>query len=172
MLHGVRIEPGSSVPLTTAAVGADGSVFIGSGGSSGLSCITPNGTLRWNNAGVGRVIGAPLLDAAGNLYAPVTTASGSVNTLVSLHSSSGALRWSYSSFGGALSSPSSTIDGHLVVASDSGYIAKLNSADGTTMWSFVAAKSPDTPTVDPDTGDMYIGAFGPQVCVVRAPTRL
>jgi outer membrane protein assembly factor BamB len=59
--------PTGSYANAAAALGADGTIYIGSGDNN-LYAIDPDGTLKWSYATLGVLAGSPAIGADGTIY--------------------------------------------------------------------------------------------------------
>ncbi len=114
---------GGAVYLSSPAIGADGTVYIGStDGSLYALYPTPSGTvgaLKWSFTTGGAVDASPAIGADGTVYI------GSNNDNVYAISPSGALTWSYPTLGAVDASPAIGADGTVYIGSTDGSLYAL-----------------------------------------------
>ena len=164
---------GSLVPtaaLLSPAVGADGTVYIGSGsgaGSGGFFAIAPDGTQKWST-------GTQQFQISAAIGGDGTVYTGTYNHLGDgqffAFNPNGSTKWSFIApprpgippANGFLSSPAVAGDDSIYASCENGFLYALN-PDGSKKWSFAEA-SPDSsctsgsasPAIGAD-GTIYLG---------------
>jgi outer membrane protein assembly factor BamB len=138
------------------AVGADGTVYVGSNDNS-FYAYGPGGSLKWSHAAGG------LFDTSSAAIGPDGTvyAGCGDGNLYAFGGSDGSVEWTYAfpSNQAPSSSPSLGADGTVYVHGTDGNLYALTSA-GALKWTFAAAGvSYAAPTIAPD-GTVYVGTDG------------
>lgn len=184
---GVDRIPGSGT-LASPAIGADGTIYIGSYDSYTvhLSAFRPDGTKKWStpDSGADQIPGnfnnsSPAIGADGTIY--IGSSGGNISYLTAINPD-GTKEWSTQDSGddqipgvAVSSSPSIGADGTIYIGSHNGYMGNsggatyltaINSSDGTIKWSTPDSGvdripghwSESSPSIGAD-GTIYIGSF-------------
>jgi outer membrane protein assembly factor BamB len=141
---------GEAVPM----IGPDGIIYIGSADLN-LFALNPDGTEKWRfkvDAGAAPIVGAPALDANGNLYFGCSD-----YRVYSANSANGTRRWRFESRRGVISSPAVGKDAIYIGSSDSCLYA-LN-PNGSKRWEFkTKGWVSSSPAIGSD-GTIYVGSM-------------
>lgn len=116
------------------AVGPDGSIYVGAQNSK-LYGLKEDGQLKWEFDACGNVEAFPAVTSDNNLY---IAANGTVATLYSINTNTGAAKWSKELAGGTASAVAVDADGNIYVGSNGGVWSFTN--DGTQRWSITDIK--------------------------------
>ncbi len=140
--------------FSTAAIGTDGTLYVGStpaDGGGSLIAVGTGGAVRWSRP-LSRILSAPAVADDGRVFA---AGGRSVYAL----SPDGELVWVYDTGGGQISysSPSLGQDGTIYVGDGAGRLHAID-ADGSPQWTFRAGGAiQSSPAVGP-SGTIYFGA--------------
>jgi outer membrane protein assembly factor BamB len=141
---------GSGPMRGSAAIGADGTMYVGSGTS--VYAVSPTGDVVWTFPTAGVVLSSPTVRGDGVVY--VTSYDYHLYAL----SPAGAMLWAYAAGNVNASSPAVAPDGTVYFGS---YDKKLHavSSDGTGKWTYPVGDFIDgTPTVT-DDGTVVFGSY-------------
>jgi outer membrane protein assembly factor BamB len=165
----------SDGPISSPAVGADGTIYVGSGffwtsgGITGLYAISPQGRTNWIFTAGGAVRCSPAIGPDGTIY--VTSLDGNLYSV----SPAGRTNWVFRTSAQYLSSPALGADGNIYVFVNNFAGNKLYSArpDGKTNWIFRMGTGSSArpaqfpaPAIGPD-GTIYSGALDTNVYAIR-----
>lgn len=139
--------------LSSPAIGADGTVFVGSNDGNVYALAGGDGALVWRYRTGAAVVSSPAVAADGTVYV------GSNDTfLYALDGASGALRWRFATNGSVASSPAIGADGTVYFGSVDGGVYAVRGADGTVVWVYnVGYPVVSSPALAVD-GTVYVGA--------------
>ena len=149
---------------SSAAVGADGSIYVGSQSDGALIALDrKTGRVAWSQVTGGAVSSTPALGANGSLYV-----GSEDSNFYSIDIKSGSILWTYKTGGPVSSSPAIGTDGTVYVGSQDGTLYALNGTTGALRWSH-ATTGPilASPAIGPDgtvyitSSDQSIYAFNP-----------
>lgn len=141
--YGVGGEEVKSSPV----LGADGTIFYGSGHS--IRALYPNGTLRWDYRTGHLVYSSPAIGTDGTVYC------GSHDTyLYALYPNNGSMKWKYKTGNWIRLSPCIGDDGTIYCVSDDEYLYALR-PNGTLKWK-TKVEGGASPTIASD-GTIYAG---------------
>jgi outer membrane protein assembly factor BamB len=164
-----RVPIGASLqgPVSSPAIGADGTIYVGNAQfyspstGTNLYAISPQGTTNWIFRTGGDVRSSPSIGPDGTIYV------GSLDTRLYAISPAGKTNWAFATGGKVYGSPAVGADGTIYVAATTDYYTNRLYAvrpNGTTNWVFKmgtpyplsAAPSP-SPAIGPD-GTIYTGS--------------
>jgi outer membrane protein assembly factor BamB len=136
--------------VTSAAIGADGTIFFGSSDSA-VYALNPDGTRRWKYH-TGHCVGSsPSIGSDGTIYI------GSDDWYVYALNQDGTLKWRYWTQNRVLSSPAIGSDGTIYVGSNDYHLYALN-PDGSLKWRYLTVNNVvASPCVDA-LGQVYFGS--------------
>jgi len=121
--------------LSSPAIGADGTVYIGSVDKKVYALDGATGKRKWEFMTGGRVESSPAIGADGTVYI------GSCDKLVyALDGATGARKWSFETGGKVLSSPALGANGRLYIGSGDGKLYALDSQTGAFQWDYETGK--------------------------------
>ena len=149
-----QFKTGGSI-LPSPAIGADGTIYIGSDDDYVYALDGQSGTLKWQFKTGGSVESSPAISADGTIYV------GSDDDYVyALDGQSGALKWQFKTGGSVTSSPAISADGAIYIGSGDDYVYALDGQSGTLKWQF---KTGDVvyyscPAIGAD-GTIYVGSY-------------
>lgn len=164
-------------PYSSPALGPDGSIYIGTGGATGvggplpqsrrLFSISSQGTTNWIFTTGGSLRGSAAIGSDGTIYI------GSTDGRLYSVSPSGGTNWAAKLGGQVLSSPALGVDGTIYVGATSNFFNSLYSlrTDGSTNWIFnlgaveftsVGSAQFSSPSIGPD-GTIYVGSMDRRV---------
>jgi len=143
---------------TGAAVGADGTIYIGSIDYK-LYAIRDNGTARWDYATEADIIATPAVGTDGTIY------FGSNDTYIYALTSAGALKWRYKTGAGIAVTPTIGPDGTVYVGSKDSNFYALTST-GTLKWTYSTEGGIYTSAVLDNAGIVYFGGGGPDTYLI------
>ena len=140
---------------SSAAVGLDDTVYIGSNDGYMYALNGQTGKLKWKfNAG-GIIESSPLLSRTGVLYFGCKT----TNTVYALNASTGAVIWSYVTGNFVVSSPAISRDGATIyIGSWDHYVYALSASTGGLRWKFLTNDLGDSSPVVATDGTIYYGS--------------
>jgi outer membrane protein assembly factor BamB len=137
------------VVASSAAVGADGTVYVGSDDKN-LYAFNPDGTVKWTYAATALVNSSPAIGSDGTVYV------GSYDSYLYAVNSDGSLRWKYATGSGVYSSPAIATDGTVYVGSHDGKLHAIN-PDGTSKWTFNGGHWVNSSPAIGNDGTIYVG---------------
>jgi outer membrane protein assembly factor BamB len=143
-----RYRTGGGADASSPAVGADGTVYIGSSDGR-LYAVNPDGGLRWSYATGGDLYAAPAVAADGTVYI------GSSDGRLYAVSPDGSLKWRYRIGPIFSASPAIAADGTVYIGSYKGLYALR--PDGRLKWRYQADHITASPAVAAD-GTVYTGS--------------
>jgi outer membrane protein assembly factor BamB len=150
---------------SSPAVGADGTVYVGSFDSNIYAFNGSTGMLRWNYSTGDSVYSSPAIGANGTLY--VGSYDG---RLYALNSSTGVLRWSFQTAARVYSSPTIGIDGTVFVGSVDSNVYALNGSTGTPVWTYsTGGQVTSSPALSRD-GTLFVGSYDNNVHAINSST--
>lgn len=143
--------PTSAEILSTPAVGADGTVYVGSLDNCTYA-ILPSGSLKWKFRSRGNIVASPSVGADGTVYI-----GSQDQNFYALSGVTGSVKWSFSMGGRIQSSAVVDASGTLYVGSENDNLYALSSA-GTIVWSFGTAGMTVSSPVIGTGGALYVGS--------------
>ncbi len=117
---------------SSPAVGADGTIYVGSEDNNLYALNPADGSLKWNYPTRGAIYSSPAIGADGTIY--VGSEDGKLYAL----NPDGSFKWSYSANGGVGTSPAIGTDGTIYFGSDDWNLYALNPANGSLKWQHAA----------------------------------
>ncbi len=153
---------GYTMGMSNPAVAADDTVYVG--GGDGLYAFAPDGTQKWKYTSA-RVMNAPIIDPAGNVYFVAGPNAVSVTP-------GGAGRWTAAlNGGGTLSSPAFSTDQTSVFVACGTAVYRFSAATGALVWQFsppgMQGEFRATPAIDYQD-NVYVGSKDNQGSVLYA----
>jgi outer membrane protein assembly factor BamB len=149
------------VITSSPAIGADGTVYVGSGDRKLYALDGATGAKRWEFATGSAVVNCPAIGVDGMVY--VGSQDGKC---YALDEATGQQRWAFATGGEVNSSPAIGSDGTVYVGSLDGKLYALNGATGAKRWEFLTGNQiHSSPAIGAD-GTVYIGAV-PKARIVR-----
>ncbi len=138
---------------SSPAIGADGTIYVGSDDDNLYALNPADGSLKWQYATGNGIWSSPAVGADGTVYF-----GSEDNTVYALNPADGSLKWSYATGGCVYSSPALGADGTIYVGSADNYLYALNPADGSLKWKY-ATGGPvwSSPALGAD-GTIYLGS--------------
>ena len=138
----------NSDDLTSAVIGADGTIYFGSVNGS-VYAVNPDGSKQWEYQTNGRFFTPPAINSEGVIYA------ASENKLYAINLD-GTKRWEFTT-SGRNGDPLIGSDGTIYLKSDGNLIAV--NLDGTKKWSFLLDGVLDNSLSIGANGEIYIGGY-------------
>jgi len=135
---------------SSPAIGADGTIYVGSQDNAFYAIHPADGTVKWKYATGGLITSSPAIGADGTLYI-----GSQDDSLYALDPATGALKWKYATNGPILSSPTIGTDGTVYVGSMDGSCYALTPT-GTLKWKCTMGLIQSSPAIDAD-GTIYVG---------------
>ncbi|HUY28014.1 MAG TPA: PQQ-binding-like beta-propeller repeat protein [Candidatus Binataceae bacterium] len=140
---------------SSAAVAADGSIYVGSVDSNNLAgnlyAVNPDGSQKWQFATGGGVDSSPTVGTDGSIYV------GSEDFNLYAINPNGSEKWKFATGSYIFSSPTVGADGTIYVGSDDDNLYAVN-PDGSQKWKFATGKPVySSPAVSAD-GTIYVGS--------------
>jgi len=136
--------------LSSPALGADGTVFVGSDDNN-VYALNPDGTEKWAFPAGSAIRSSPALGADATVYV------GSFDHDVYAINSDGTEKWTYTTDGPVESSPALGADGTIYVGSNDNKVYALN-PDGSQKWVFeTGGDVQSSPALGAD-GTVYVGS--------------
>ena len=152
---------------SSPAIGADGTVYMGSDDFKVYALNGATGVLKWSYTTGGPVTSTPAIGADGTVY--VGSWDGKV---YALNGATGAKKWSYTTGGFVTSSPAIGADGTVFVGSDDNKVYALTD-NGTTVtkeWSYTTGGLVNSsPAIGAD-GTVYVGSDDFKVYALNGTT--
>ncbi len=138
---------------SSAAIGDDGTVYVGSG-DSGLYAISPAGEIIWKVLTGGQIDASPAVSDDGSII------FGSTDSNIYAVSPDGSVKWTFKTAGEVDGSPGIGPDGTIYIASDNGFLYALDPS-GQGKWVYLIGNSTrghnqNSPAIGSD-GTIYIG---------------
>ncbi len=144
---------GAEGTSSSVAIGADGTVYVGSCDGKVRALNGATGHQRWQFAAGGCLASSPAIGSDGTLY--VGTSEGRV---WALDGATGGTRWEFRSSLGVYSSPAVGTDGTVYVGSLDAKLYALTGAAGQPRWTFQTGNGvASSPAIGPD-GTVYVGS--------------
>ncbi len=142
---------GNDDVLSSPAIGADGTVYVGSRNGI-LYAIKSDGTgSKWSYTTGGAIVSSPAIGADGTVYV------GSYDNNLYAINSDGTLKWNYATGNDVTSSPAIGADGTVYVGSYDHYLYAIN-PNGTLKWNYTSGNSvASSPAIGAD-GTVYVGS--------------
>ena len=147
---------------SSPAVGADGTVYIGSDRGCVVALRARDGCPIWSFETAGSVYSSPALGADGTVYI------GSLDgRLYALRGQDGSLKWSYGAGDEIYGSSAIGADGTVYIGSLDGRLYALRGQDGSLKWSYRAGDEIyGSPAIGAD-GTVYIGSLDGRLYALR-----
>jgi len=142
----------------SAAIGNDGTIYIGTRGSSytnsRLYAINPNGTEKWYRTMNHYVDSSPAIAQDGTVYV------GSWDKKLYAINSDGTNKWEFSdpSDGFVYSSPAIAQDGTIYIGNNDKNIYAINPEDGTEKWRYTTLRAVQSSPAVGEDGTVYVGS--------------
>ena len=122
--------------FSSPALGADGTIYLGSAGDSQLYAFTPAGVKKWSFDVNGSVVSSPCVGADGSIYI------GSGNGTVYGVTASGAQKWAFATGAICHSSPAIAADGTLYIGSTNMNLYAITTAPPAPVLSLTKSVTP------------------------------
>ncbi len=147
-----RLDAAGEISLVSSpAVGADGTVYVGSSDSC-LYAVNPDGTLKWRYRTGGYVQSSPAIGPDGTVY------FGSNDRYLYALDPDSSFQWKYLTGSSVTSSPAIASDGTIYVGSNDGRVYAVN-PDGSPGWDYPTGDDVrSSPAVAAD-GIIYVGSY-------------
>jgi outer membrane protein assembly factor BamB len=121
--------------LSSPVVAEDGTVYIG--GSSNLTALNPNGTVKWTKGIGASTRSTPAISPDGDII----IGSGSTSDRkVYAYKPDGTVRWTYTTGADISSSACFATDGTIYIGGRDSYLYALDAASGKLVWRFAAGQ--------------------------------
>jgi outer membrane protein assembly factor BamB/cytochrome bd-type quinol oxidase subunit 2 len=155
----------SSDIRSSAAIGADGTVYVGSYDSQIYALNGSTGAVRWNYTTGSGIYSSPALGADG------TVIVGSWDSNVyALNTTNGLIRWSYATGNQIYSSPAIGADGTVYVGSLDNKVYALNGSTGALQWSYATGNQVySSPAIGTDS-TIYVGSVDSNIYALNGRT--
>ena len=145
---------GAQIKPQSPAIGADGTIYIGSEDNDNFHAINPDGTLKWTYTGLSdNVYSSASIGSDGTIYV------GSKDDNLHAINPDGSQKWKFPIGSNAIyATPSIAADGTIYIGSDSDNLYAVN-PDGTQKWVFNTAgfNIRSTPAIAQD-GSVYVSS--------------
>ena len=140
--------------VSSPAIGADGTVYVGSEDGKVYALDGTTGTQKWAFTTGGIVDSSPAVDVDGTVYV------GSYDhKFYALDGADGSQKWSFTTGDWMISSPAIGIDGTIYVGCWDGKVYALDGATGTQKWAFsTGVDVHSSPAIGVD-GTVYVGSM-------------
>ncbi|MDB6170402.1 MAG: peptidase and in kexin sedolisin [Verrucomicrobia bacterium] len=142
---------GNAVDLSSPAVGADGTVYIGSADKKLYALDGGTGSLKWSYTAATPIGSSPAIATDGTIYFRDDSILYALNP-------SGTLKWSFALGGLTYASPVLAADGTVYVGATGGSFYAVN-PDGTQKWKFTANGDIYTSGAVATDGTVYFGTL-------------
>jgi outer membrane protein assembly factor BamB len=146
-----EINSGANLAYSSIAIGADGTIYTGSGGGNSLDAINPDGTMKWEFITQNNIWTSPAIGVDGTIYV------GCEDRRFYAINSNGTKKWDFPMGSGFYSSPAISMDGTIYVENLKNKLYAMN-PDGTEKWEFLTSTGSQfytSPTVNAD-GTVYV----------------
>lgn len=138
---------------SSAAIDADGTIYVGGGGTRSLHALNPDGSAKWTCVLGGAVWSSPAIDSAGTIY--VGCYDGK---LYAIDPDNGSIKWSAPTGVIAYESPAIGPDGTIYCGSYESTMHAFNPGDGSVKWLHEVGTTIFTgPSIDA-AGTVYVAA--------------
>jgi outer membrane protein assembly factor BamB len=139
--------------FSSPAIGADGTVYVGSTDGNVYALNPADGSVKWSFATGGSVLSSPAIGADGTVYF-----GGDDGYVYALNPADGSVKWSHATGGSVLSSPAIGADGTVYIGSNDHNVYALNPSDGSVKWSYATGGAVESsPAIGAD-GTVYVGS--------------
>ena len=157
-----EFETGNAVS-SSPAIGADGTVYVGSTDRKVYALDGRTGAKRWDFKTGGWVTSSPAIGADGTVY----VGSGD-NKVYALDGKTGAKRWEFETGDVVYSSPAIGADGTVYVGSYDYYVYALDGKTGANRWEFETGDQvSSSPAIGAD-GTVYVGSHDYYVYALKS----
>ena len=160
-LDGILVQ--GSVPAVPA-IGSDGTIYVGSSGSSYLYAINPDGTVKWQfpvqlYSDSSYIFPVVTLGPDGTIYV------GGADKYLYAINPDGTLKWKYRAGSSGISAAVDPSTGAVYFTAHDYYIYAFN-PDGSLKWKYLLASTPGVPAIGPDS-IIYVGDVGGYLYAIR-----
>ena len=147
-----RFKAGDAI-ASSPAIGADGTLFVGSDDTRVHAIDGSTGTERWSFQTGGRVTASPTVGPDDTVYV------GSEDTRIyALDGATGTKRWDYPTGGAVVASPAMGVDGTIYVGSQDTKVHAIHGKSGARRWEYpTGAAIRSSPALGVD-GTVYVGS--------------
>ena len=147
-----RFKAGDAI-ASSPAIGADGTLFVGSDDTRVHAIDGSTGTERWSFQTGGRVTASPTVGPDDTVYV------GSEDTRIyALDGATGTKRWEYPTGGAVVASPAMGVDGTIYVGSQDTKVHAIHGKSGARRWEYpTGAAIRSSPALGVD-GTVYVGS--------------
>ncbi len=154
-------EIGTNISPSSAALGADGTIYIGSQDFK-LYAFNPDGTKKWDFETGDKVRSTPAVGADGTIYV------ASLDDKLYAVSPSGSKQWEFVTGANIfLASPAIGGDGTVYIGSDDMKFYAIN-PDGSKKWEFEADNKIRSSAAIASNGTLYVGSLGGMLYALNA----
>ncbi len=151
-----RVDVGGADDQTTPAIGADGTIYIGTN-KNNLYAFNPDGTLKWKfHIESADIVTSPVIANDGTIYFG-DCGGYKESCKVYAVNPDGTEKWSYTVGAEIYSDPCIGEDGTVYIGSNDNYLYALY-PNGTLRWRFKAEKKIKCPPSVGDDGTIYVGS--------------
>lgn len=133
-------------------IGSDGTVYLGSSEWKVYALDGETGTIAWEFATLGPVLGAPAIAESGMLYV------GSGDILYALDGATGSAIWEYECSGSVVGALTIADDGTVYVGTQSRRLYAIDGLTGSRLWEFATDDSVAGCPALGDDGTIYLGS--------------
>ncbi|MCJ8011592.1 PQQ-binding-like beta-propeller repeat protein [Paenibacillus sp. KQZ6P-2] len=151
-------ETGGGISLSSPAVGADGTVYVGSTDGK-LYAVDKKGKKKWEFTTKDKVYSSPIIGADGTVY---------VGSSVNLYAITpdGELKWAFEAGGAVNSIPAIGADGTVYFECEDGKLYALK-PDGTKIWEFATGDGMSCKPAIDSNGTIYIGSRDKKLYAIK-----
>lgn len=150
---------------SSAAVGADGTLFFGSWDKHLYAVNAADGSLKWKFQTENIVLSSPAIGSNGTVYV------GSWDHhLYALDEATGALKWRYKTDGQVYSSPAIAADGTVYVGSADRHLHAIDGATGTLKWKYLTGDIVNSSPAIGIDGTVYVGSYDHHLYAINGDT--
>ena len=151
---------GASVYTTSAAIGADGTIYIGSDDGFLYALDGTTGTVKWQYNTGNQVWSSPAIGVDGTVYVE----------FFAFNPADGTLKWQSKMEYTASTSPVIGTDGTLYIGSDEGTVYAINSTNGVLKWQYTTGGTVDSSPALSLDGTVYVGSRDDNLYALDAAT--
>jgi outer membrane protein assembly factor BamB/formylglycine-generating enzyme required for sulfatase activity len=150
---------------SSAAIGADGTIYFGSGDTKLYALDGKTGVKKWEFKTGDKVVSSPAVGSDGTVY------FGSNDDKVrALDGKSGEFKWEFKTGGDVTASPSIGIDGTIYVGSHDQKIYALDHKNGNQKWAFDTPREVRSSIAIGIDGTVFVGSFSSRLLALDGRT--
>lgn len=154
---------GGAFANSAPAIGADGTIYIGSEDHNLYAINSTTGTMKWTFQTNDWVNSSPAIGADGTVYF-----GSNDHNVYAVDGATGTKKWSFNTGDVVTSSPVVGPDGTVYVGSDDDYVYALNGSNGNLIWKFKAGNLITSAPAIGRNGLLYAGSWDDKLYALNA----